>query len=287
MKIGSRRRGWSPHSSRARNSRCRSAAARCTGRCPRLSGNTNTPWSSATTPRCPRVTRQARMTKRMDVAGDDRLSNRKRGATSSSAFAPGSPQGRLARLRPRSPPAHASGRLVEARPRARGQLVAARDQALLVEQLSARTASARSKRSRGTRLAACVRARHRVDVAEPPRKRRHRERENAAFPLRMEDRFVGFGNHRPEAMHAAEIVNAVHPVTCGHLHHGGADHGIPCDERRKLLLGSCPPCQRGAEEAPGSAGRQCESQTRTSTSPGTSTPNSRSTPRGSITARDR
>ena len=60
------------------------------------------------------------------------------------------------------------------------------------------------------------------------RAHRERERERAALPLGVEDGLVGLGLDRPEAVHAAHVVDAVHDATAS----GRAARPVPIIESR-------------------------------------------------------
>src|SRR5579872_5592052 len=122
-----------------------------------------------------------------------------------------------------------------------------------------------------------------VDVPEPRKAHRAIQREAAAFPFFMERRLVRFRPHRPEAVHAAHVVNAVHG--------GGSGSPVPTMQSRVTSVASFSSLQ---PSVPG--GRMgttmnrvsaVESHTRITVCSGNTTPKSASTPRGSITARDR
>src|SRR5204863_9393080 len=125
---------------------------------------------------------------------------------------------------------------------------------------------------------------HHVDVPAAEESGGHRQRERAPLPIMMEDGLVRLGVHRTEAVHAAKIVDAVHA-------RGAFTTATPIIASR---LTSCASCSSVMPSVP--AGRSGStryrssavlSHTRTSTFWPSSTPNSRSTPRGSITVRAR
>src|SRR5262249_9639048 len=125
-------------------------------------------------------------------------------------------------------------------------------------------------------------ARH-VDVP-PARPGGERQRESAALPIMVEHRFVRLGRDRAHAVHASHVVHAVHRL-------GASTFATPIIASRVTSWASCssvmpsvPAGRSGMTRERSSAGL---SQTRTSTSSESTTPNSRSTPRGSMTARDR
>src|SRR6266516_6530540 len=98
----------------------------------------------------------------------------------------------------------------------------------------------------------------------------------------MEDRFVLLVFNRPHTVHAAHFVNSVH---------GSLTLATPIMESRVMTAASCssfslslPAGLSGSTRYRTSA---VLSQTRTSTASANSRPNSRKTPRGSITARER
>src|SRR5580700_473298 len=112
-------------------------------------------------------------------------------------------------------------------------------------------------------------------------------RQNAAFPRRMKYRFVLLGLDLTEAVHAAHVVHAVHHET------SFAFFGKPVpimlsrvisDASLSSLQPSVPEGRIGSTMKRVSA---VESQTRISVSLGSATPKSASTPRGSLTARER
>ena len=113
------------------------------------------------------------------------------------------------------------------------------------------------------------------------------ERQAATFPGGMEDRLVLLGLDFAEAVHAAHVVDAVHQaISLGKLGQAGADHAIARDQRREFLLAPA----LGA----GWAHRQDDEACLRRRIPhadfgvrGKVTPKSASTPRGSLTARER
>src|SRR5262249_23187325 len=90
---------------------------------------------------------------------------------------------------------------------------------------------------------------------------------------------------RAHALHAAHVMNAIHPrpPTCGRLTLATASRVT------RAARASSPSVSVPAGRSGSTMYRSSEvlSQTRTSTSLGSSVPSSRNTPRGSITARER
>src|SRR5262245_51723996 len=109
-----------------------------------------------------------------------------------------------------------------------------------------------------------------------------------AFPGRVEYRFVLLMFDGPHTVHAAHVVHAVHAVPPDF---GGVTFATPTIESRvtssasdSSVMFSVPSGRSGSTIYRNSA---VLSQTRISASFGSLSPNSRSTPRGSITARER
>src|SRR5581483_627983 len=112
-------------------------------------------------------------------------------------------------------------------------------------------------------------------------------RQHVAFPRRMEHRLVLLDLDFAEAVHAAHVVNAVHHFTSLGL----SGNPVPIIESRvtrsaslSTLQPSLPAGRIGSTMKRVSA---VESQTRISVSFGSVMPKSASTPRGSLTARER
>src|SRR5262245_44065250 len=113
------------------------------------------------------------------------------------------------------------------------------------------------------------------------------ERDAAAFPGGVEYRLVRLGLDLAEAVHAAHVVNAVHHAASS----GRLARPVPIMElrvtsaaSRSSLHPSVPAGRMGSTMKRVSA---VESQTRIRVSSGSVTPKSASTPRGSLTARER
>src|SRR5262245_31697863 len=112
-------------------------------------------------------------------------------------------------------------------------------------------------------------------------------REHAPFPGRVEHRLVRLRLDLAEAVHAAHVVHAVHQATSS----GRLAKPVPIIEsrvtscaRRVSLQPSVPAGRIGSTRKRVSA---VESHTRIAVSFGSATPKSASTPRGSLTARER
>src|SRR5665213_265752 len=116
-------------------------------------------------------------------------------------------------------------------------------------------------------------------------------RQHAALPRRVEHRLVRFNLDLAKAVHAAHVVNAVHHCTLLSSWSGLSGTPVPIIESRVTRSASFSSLQPSVPA--GRIGRTMkrvsavESQTRTSVSFGSSTPKSLSTPRGSLTARER
>src|SRR5271166_3310234 len=129
-----------------------------------------------------------------------------------------------------------------------------------------------------------------VDVPQAERTHGAVHRERAAFPRRVEHRLVRFRLNRAEALHAAHVVDAVHvPALASSA--GVSASPVPIMELRVTSAASFSSLQLSVP-----AGRigttmkrvsAVESHTRISVSAGSVMPKSASTPRGSITARER
>src|ERR1700761_7086806 len=102
----------------------------------------------------------------------------------------------------------------------------------------------------------------------------------------MEHRLIGFRLDLAEAVHAAHVVDAVHDGAPGVF-----GKPVPIMESRVTISASC--CSLQPSVPAGRIGSTkkrvsaVESQTRISVSLGNATPKSASTPRGSLTARER
>src|SRR5436190_14102251 len=129
----------------------------------------------------------------------------------------------------------------------------------------------------------------RIEVPQTAACSQHaRERIHASFPELVERRLVGLGPNRPHAMHAAHVMNAVHAGACVT---SSVIVAVPIIESRVTSAANAASVKRSPP-----AGRSGNtryrtsavlSHTRTSTSASMSMPNSFSTPRGSMTARER
>src|SRR5262249_34692021 len=128
-------------------------------------------------------------------------------------------------------------------------------------------------------------ARH-VDVPESGRAHEHLHRERAPLPVGMKHRLVRRLPHFADAMHAPHVMAAVHRALPG-----SSGRPVPIMELRVTRFASLSSLQPSVP-----AGRSgttmyrvsaVESQTRMSVSGASATPKSRSTPRGSLTARER
>src|SRR5208282_5191513 len=108
-------------------------------------------------------------------------------------------------------------------------------------------------------------------------------RQNAAFPFRVKGRLARLGQNRPEAVHAAHVVNAVH----GAMSPGCLGNPVPIMQSR--VTSSASFCSLQSSVPEGRIGKTrnrvsaVESQTRIWVLAGSVTPKSLSTPRGSIT----
>ena len=60
--------------------------------------------------------------------------------------------------------------------------------------------------------------------------------EHPALPRLVEDRLVGLGGDRPEAVHAAHVMDAVHGRSRLAELTRDANHGVAGDQRRELVL---------------------------------------------------
>src|SRR3984957_4952025 len=113
------------------------------------------------------------------------------------------------------------------------------------------------------------------------------ERERAAFPRRVKYRLVRLGLDFAKAVHAAHVVDAVHYETS----FGFFGRPVPIMQSRVTRLASLSSLQPSVPEGRiGSTMKRVsavESQTRRSVPAGNATPKSASTPRGSLTARER
>src|SRR5262249_20723286 len=112
-------------------------------------------------------------------------------------------------------------------------------------------------------------------------------REHAPFPWSMKRRLIRLGLDLSEAVHAAHVVNAVHQTTSS----GRLASPVPIMAsrvtscaRRSSLQPSVPAGRMGKMRKRVSA---VESHTRISMFAGSLMPKSASTPRGSLTARER
>src|SRR6516164_850500 len=125
-----------------------------------------------------------------------------------------------------------------------------------------------------------------IDVPFPTSSGGDIERVSVGFPALVEHRLVGFGRYRPHPVHPAQIVHAVHAGS-------PAKDTLPVPIMASRVTNSASCSSVRCSVAAGRSGRtryrisEVESQTRISTSSPISSPNSRNTPRGSITARER
>src|SRR5262249_49786813 len=111
------------------------------------------------------------------------------------------------------------------------------------------------------------------------------ERERPPFPLAVERRLVRFRLHRTETLRAAHVVDAVHAAS------GPLASPVPIMESRVTSVASFsslqPSVPAGRSGSTMKRVSAVESQTRIWVDVGSVTPKSASTPRGSITARER
>src|SRR5260221_239563 len=115
-----------------------------------------------------------------------------------------------------------------------------------------------------------------------------RERIHPSLPALVERALAGLVPDRPHALHAAHVMNAVHAGLSAELR---VTRAVPIIESRVTSAANASSLRRSlpAGRSGSTMYRTSDvlSQTRTSTSAPMSTPNSFSTPRGSMTARER
>src|ERR1700736_138492 len=126
----------------------------------------------------------------------------------------------------------------------------------------------------------------RIDVEGAGGAHRAYHRQHAALPFGMKHRLVRLGLDLAETIHAAHVVDAIHDGAPGFF-----GNPVPIMESRVTSSASCcslqPSVPWGRIGSTKKRVSAVESHTRISVSFGRVTPKSASTPRGSLTARER
>ena len=254
-----------PHSSRAGEAaRCRATAGPRPRRSSWTSGKTWKPCTRSTdADLAARVAREAGVAARVDVARAHAVADRERVPRAWARGAPGPPRASVAGT---------SSRVQHPRRASRARPAAA----------PAPRARSRSRSATGTRPAAGSRGRSASCRCSTSRRRRARS--TSASTRRSHSAWKSgsstSAHDRPEAVHAAHVVRAVHSSPTPIIESRVTTRG-------QLLLGPPVGARRAHRQRPGTGPRRSSpTRGRTRRRPA-STPKSASTPRGSDTARER